>query len=812
MNSEYSGESRLRILHIEDSPQDAEIIREVLLDSGFFVQIDWAANEQEFSVFLQQDKYDLIIADYQLVKYDAQAALKLTQSLCPDVPFICVSGTIVEERAVELIKEGATDYIMKTNLDKLPLAIRRALAEVREHKARRQAEEELKENGRFLIEAQQIANIGSWSWIIATDEVRWSRQLYEIIGYNPQLPPPHLIEHASFFTVESWALLSQTMEKAVNEGTPFVLDLDMVRPDGQIRQLSVKGNSDKDESGRIVRLYGTKQDITERKQIEKIQLFLAEACSGTGADEPFFNMLASYLAKSLDMDFVCIDRLEGDNMTARTLAVWCDGHFEKNMTYALKDTPCGDAAGMDICCFPAEVSRLFPNDQVLQDLKAESYVGVTLWSRANRPIGLIAVIGRKPLPNRSLAETVLKLVSVRAASELERLEAEEEKVILETQLQQAQKMEAEGRLAGGVAHDFNNMLTIILGHAQLALMDMEPTQPLHEHLVSIQSAGNRSADLTRQLLAFASKQTIAPIVLDLNEAVSGMFKMMQRLIGENIRLTWRPGIDLWQVNVDPSQIDQILANLCVNARDAIADVGMITIETGNSTFDSDCRAVNAGVSSGEFVWLSVADDGCGIDVETLTHIFEPFFTTKAVGQGTGLGLATVYGIAKQNNGFIDVYSESGIGATFKIYLPRHQGKAGQPEMDVSMLPVPRGQETILLVEDELAILNMTAMILKKQGYAVVAANSPGQAIKIAGEYIGEIHLLITDVVMPEMNGRDLANKLLPLHPHMKQLFMSGYTANVIAHHGVLENGVHFIHKPFSLPGLATKVREVLDGK
>jgi PAS domain S-box-containing protein len=392
----------------------------------------------------------------------------------------------------------------------------------------------------------------------------------------------------------------------------------------------------------------------------------------------------------------------------------------------------------------------------------------------------------------------------------ERKQAEEEKVKLEAQLQQAQKMESVGRLAGGVAHDFNNMLSVILGHAELALMKSDPSQPLHASLGEIHKAAERSTNLTRQLLAFARKQTVSPKVLDLNETVSSMFKMLQRLIGEDIFLNWQPGKDLHPVKMDPSQIDQILANLCVNARDAIADVGKISIETGNIFIDDNYCAHHAGFESGEYVWLGVSDNGCGMDKEMLAQIFEPFFTTKAVGEGTGLGLATVYGAVKQNNGFINVYSEPGLGTTFSIYLPRYVGMAEKTLTEGQLVPVSRGQETILLVDDEPAILNITTMILTQQGYKVLASNTPDEAISMAKEHIGEIHLLLTDVVMPEMNGLNLAEALQPLHPQLKRLFMSGYTADVIANRGVLNEGVHFIHKPFSLPDLATKVREVLD--
>jgi signal transduction histidine kinase/ActR/RegA family two-component response regulator len=526
MSTESIVERSLRILHIEDSPFDAEIIRERLSDAGYSFQIDWVSNQQEFTSYLETGVHDLVLADYQLPGFGASAALSLTQSLCPGIPFICVSGAIGEENAVELLKQGATDYVLKDRLDKLPMSMKRALDEVREHKAR---------------------------------------------------------------------------------------------------------------------------------------------------------MLA-----------------------------------------------------------------------------------------------------------------------------------EEEKTKLEAQLRQAQKMETVGQLAGGVAHDFNNMLSVILGYTEMALITLDEAQPLFTYLNEIRRAAERSADITRQLLAFARKQTIAPKVLDVNETVEGMLKMLQRLIGENIALNWQPSSVLWQVKVDPSQIDQILANLCINARDAISGVGKITIETGNRTFDEDYCARHAGFVPGDFVRISVSDNGCGMDREMLDHIFEPFFTTKVLGEGTGLGLATVYGIVKQNNGFINVYSEPCHGTTFTIYLPRHTAKSKQAKKHGPTRSVTRGNEAILLVEDEQVILDMVTMMLESFGYTVLAASTPREAISRAENFIGKIQLLMTDVIMPEMNGRELEKILLTHYPSIKRLFMSGYTASVIAHHGVLDEGVNFIQKPFSLQGLAAKVREALD--
>jgi len=386
---------------------------------------------------------------------------------------------------------------------------------------------------------------------------------------------------------------------------------------------------------------------------------------------------------------------------------------------------------------------------------------------------------------------------------------EEEKERLQEQLGQLRKMESVGRLAGGVAHDFNNMLGVILGYAELILRQMGPGDPNRWRIEEIRNASQRSADLTRQLLAFARRQTISPKVLDLNATVSGMLNMLKRLIGEDIDLAWKPSPRACLTKIDPVQIDQVLANLCVNARDAISDVGKVIIETGNAEIDRTYCESNADCVAGDYVVLAVSDNGCGMEKNVRDHIFEPFYTTKEIGKGTGLGMATVYGIVRQNNGIINVYSEPGIGTTFRIYLPAYIEKhAGAAESGMAGA-VSGGKETVLLVEDEPMLLELGRNMLEILGYNVLKAGTPGEAIRLAGESAGDIDLLLTDVVMPEMNGRDLAGRLQTLYPGMKCLFTSGYTANVIAHHGVLEEGVHFLQKPFTPQELALKLREAL---
>jgi len=401
-----------------------------------------------------------------------------------------------------------------------------------------------------------------------------------------------------------------------------------------------------------------------------------------------------------------------------------------------------------------------------------------------------------------------KYVSGIARDVTERVESEEKLRLLQDQFLQAQKMESVGRLAGGVAHDFNNMLQAIIGHAEMAAISLPGDHPLQKHLQPIRQSAEKSASIVRQLLAFARKQTANPKVLDLNDTVATMLKMLGRLIGEDIDLVWMPGHGLWSVKIDPSQVDQVLANLVVNARDAISEGGKVTIETHNASLDRAYCATHAGVTPGEYVLLAVSDNGAGMSREIMEHVFEPFFTTKEQEKGTGLGLATVHGIIMQNNGVINVYSEPGVGTTFKIYLPRFRA-AAVVEKEPEAQRMKGGKETVLIVEDEKAILLVAQEILAGLGYTVLCAETPSHAVRLAEGHAGDIHLLITDVVMPEINGRELAQQIRARRPDIKCLYMSGYPSDVIARHGLLDEGILFIHKPFAMKDLAAKVREAL---
>jgi two-component system cell cycle sensor histidine kinase/response regulator CckA len=382
-----------------------------------------------------------------------------------------------------------------------------------------------------------------------------------------------------------------------------------------------------------------------------------------------------------------------------------------------------------------------------------------------------------------------------------------ERKLLEDQLRQALKMEAVGRLAGGVAHDFNNSLAVITGYGDLLQLHLAPDDPLRKHAEEIGKAGRRAAALTRQLLGFSRKQVISPVVLDLNAVIEELEKMLHRLIGEDIRVSFKRESKLGRVKVDPGQIEQILMNLAVNSRDAMPQGGRFCIETANVELDETYARQNAYVTPGSYIMLSVSDTGSGMDKETQTHIFEPFFTTKDPGKGTGLGLSTVYGIVKQNNGYIQVYSEPGQGATFKIYFPRVREamKVTRPEATT----LPGGAETILLVEDEEPLRKLALICLKGRGYTVLEAAEASTALQLARAHTGEIHLLLTDVVLPTVSGRELASQLAVQRPGVKILYMSGYTGDLIAQHGVLEPGTLLLEKPFTLHSLLTKVRAAL---
>lgn len=426
----------------------------------------------------------------------------------------------------------------------------------------------------------------------------------------------------------------------------------------------------------------------------------------------------------------------------------------------------------------------------------------------------LAALDKVPVFSREKVQTILdydtalvKFITDLAEKALLQREERKERKKLEARLMQSQKMESIGRLAGGIAHDFNNMIGVIMGQAELSMLKLKPDSQLYGELKNIYKAADHSANLTRQLLAFARKQTIQPKVIDLAGTIGMMLKMLQRLVGEKIELKFLPGQNIWPIRVDPAQIDQLLLNLCINARDAISDNGVITIELNNCEVEPYFNEMEDQLP-GDYVKISVSDTGCGMDESIRSKVFEPFYTTKESGQGTGLGLATVDGITKQNKGFATVYSEPGTGSTFNIYLP---SCAETPELfgDTVVFSSSQGHETILLVEDEQRLLQITRSMLESLNYTVLTAGSPEEAMEIARNRQNPIHLLLTDVIMPNINGPELVREIIAICPDCKAMYMSGYTANAIANQMVLKEDIHFIQKPFTITQLGQSIQNCL---
>jgi len=432
-----------------------------------------------------------------------------------------------------------------------------------------------------------------------------------------------------------------------------------------------------------------------------------------------------------------------------------------------------------------------------KEVKFKCFDGEEIW------VSISAYLVRDDEGNPVRIESLISDITRR-----KKLESERERLFNE--LVQVQKLEAVGQLAGGVAHDFNNMLAVILGRAELSLMTMDKTDKYYGALQEIQDAAEHSANLTRQLLAFARKQSVAPEKINVNDTIKGMLKLLRRLINEDIELIFNPEAELGHIFIDADQVGQIITNLCVNARDSIGVNGRITISTGNRTVDSDfSEEIDDVVSPGDYVFISVEDNGSGMDSETKKRIFEPFFTTKELGKGTGLGLSTIYGVVKQNGGFITVYSEPGKGTVFKIYIPKYEGGGKSIDEEISPESPKLPVDSVLLVEDDLRLLNISRFILEKLGCVVLTASTVAEALSIAENPSLSIDMIITDVIMPEMNGHELVQKVNFIRPGIKSIYMSGYSSDILAPKGVLEEGINFIQKPFTLKELARKIEEVM---
>jgi signal transduction histidine kinase len=489
-----------------------------------------------------------------------------------------------------------------------------------------------------------------------------------------------------------------------------------------------------------------------------------------------------------------------------------NGEPQEPFEYLLPNTPCENVVASGFCAFPSGVQELFPKDEALRALGAESYLGTPLRDPLGRVIGIAWIVHTKPVQPSDAVREIFQLFTTRAAHELLREQTEAETEQLRAQLLQVQKMESIGRMAGGLAHDFNNLLTAVLGYIELAQGALPPNNSAQGFLNNAITAVEKAAGVTRQLMTLARQQPMQRQLVNLNTVVQEAVQIAQTWMPASIQIQTYLSESLWRTEADPSQLMQVLQNLLLNARDAIPEAGgIVTVETQNIVLNLEYARTHYQVVPGEYVMLMVTDTGVGMKPYVRERIFEPFFTTKPRGQGTGLGLSIVYSIVNQLGGHIWVYSEEGKGTTFKIYLPRAYERMQFPrEARPSLAELPRGQERLLVVEDEPGVLEVAAEALRLQGYTVLTAQSPAEALQLAQSYPEPLHLLITDVVMPIMSGRELADYLTRLHPQMRVLYVSGYTENTIVHHGVLQEGVHFLPKPYTPAQLIQKVREVLD--
>jgi two-component system cell cycle sensor histidine kinase/response regulator CckA len=764
----------LRLLMIEDSEDDAFLLVRELERGGYDLTFERVQTAADLHAALDRHDWDVITCDHRMPQFTGTQALALVRELQLDVPFIFVSGTIGEDAAIAAMKAGASDYVMKGNLKRLIPAIQRELREAEARKAAREAEVTLLDSEERLravlasaldavVTISATGVVTGWS-APAETMFGWSRT--EVLGRTLSelvIPPRYRNAHARglahFHATGEGPILQQRIE------------INALHRDGHEFPVEV--------SVTPFRLAGTWEfsafvrDLTTRKHTEAA-LRESETSYATLVEHAPVGIYRSTPGgRFLSVNPALVHILGFDT---------ADQVLQLNMA-------------RDVYADPAERQRLLARD--FADREYDD-VEATWKRRDGRPLMV-------QLTTRAVRNAAHEIehydTFVRDVTEQRQLEA---------QLALSQKLEGIGRLAGGVAHDFNNMLTVIQSYCDLILEDLDPAAPLREDIGQIRQAATASSNLTRQLLAFSRKQVLEPKVINLNTIVANTEKLLTRAIGEDIHLVTRLAPDLGLVKVDPGQIEQVIMNLAVNARDAMPAGGRLTIETANAEIDEDYLRGHGVALPGRYVMLAVSDTGIGMDARTQARIFEPFFTTKEPGKGTGLGLATVYGIVKQSGGFVWVYSEPGYGTSFKTYLPLAEAAVEEAVVATPTLRAPRGTETVLVAEDMPTVRSVTRNMLERQGYTVLEAPDGEAALRLAAEYPGAIDLLLTDVVMPRSGGRQLADRLVQVRPDVRVLYMSGYADDAIVHHGILEAGIAYLQKPFTLETLARKVRDTLD--
>ncbi|UCC73783.1 MAG: PAS domain S-box protein [Gemmatimonadota bacterium] len=765
-------EPATRVLLIEDDPGDSRLVAGMLASAGGSnFAVEHADCLSVGLAHLAAGAIDVVLLDLGLPDSDGLETFDRVHRGAPEVPIVVLGRVDDEAPAMEAARRGAHDYLVKGRMDAHALgrAVRYAVTRAR-------AEAALSESRRAL--STLMDNLPGMAYRCKNNQ-NWTMEFvssgcYELTGYEPEdLINDSVVSYAQLVHPDDWRDSWEDVQAALKEKRPYQLTYRIRTAGGEEKWVWEQGVGIRAPDGEVVALEGLIIDMSERRRAEQASKLLATAVE-QGAEA------------------ILITDLDGTIQ-------YVNPSFERITGYSREDavgkTPAILKSGKHDNAFYREMWKTLARGDVWTGHFINRRKDGTLYRQE-------ATIS----PVRDASGTIVSYVS--AARDATR------EVELEEQLRQSQKMEAIGQLAGGIAHDFNNLLTAIMGNSELLLSRLAPDDPRRADLEEIREAGVRAAGLTRQLLAFSRRQVLEPVVLNLNEVVANVSKMIQRVIGEQVELVTVLDADLGLVNADPGQVEQVVLNLAVNARDAMPEGGRLVIETANADLDEEYVGSHAPVESGSYVMLAVSDSGAGMNEETRTRIFEPFFTTKESGKGTGLGLSTVYGIVKQSNGYIWVYSEMGQGTTFKVYLPRvdspveRVGDAGLAASGSAQLSFV-GDETALLVEDDDAVRTVVRRTLEGNGYNVIETRSAGEAVLLAEEYASTIDFLITDLIMPETSGRDLAQTISALRPGIKVLYMSGYSDNAVQRHGMVSSDMEFIAKPFTQDKLLEKIRQVL---
>ena len=771
-------QARLRILSLEDEPRDAELIQATLRSANLAFDFRRVATEPDYLTALKSESFDLVLADYSLPETDGIAALRLCHEHRPECPFIFVSGSLGEELAIDTLKQGAADYVLKDHLDRLPRAVERALREVHERAARRFAEKSLRESEekyRDLVEnLNDLVYVldlkGRLTFVSSASE--------RLLGYRPAEVMGRAF--TDFIFEEDLPTVLSEFQLHM-QGRFIPLEFRIVAKSGEVRWANVSTRPSM-QGGQMVGIAGLLTDITERKR--------AEEALRTSVQR--FQDIAAH-AQEWIWEVGTDGRYTYSSQMVESMLGYTPEEVRQKHFYDFFHPD--DLETLKTAAFAAfsekQPFREFINRNVHKD-------GRTVWLSTS---GLPVFDANGNVIGYRGADTDIT----------QRKRIEEERQKLQAQLIQAQKMEAVGLLAGGVAHDFNNILAAIMMNLDLLKEYPNLNQEIEQMLGELEASAKRAADLTRQLLMFSRRSVLEIKVLDLNEIVANLLKMLGRLIGEDIYLQFQRKTGLPAVEADACMLEQVLMNLCVNARDAMSKGGRITISTETIEVGKEHARTHANRRPGLFVCLSVADTGCGMDETTLKRIFEPFFTTKEVGKGTGLGLATVHGIVTQHQGWVEVESQLGVGTAFHVFLPASNRKAAAAEN--VKLKAARGHETILLVEDEWSVRRTLVRSLQVLGYRVLEAGNGLEAMRLWQEHHHEIDLLFSDMVMPEgMTGLELAERLRAEKPDLSIIISSGYSSVTSQLTGVIEDGVVYLPKPYQISLLGEKVRESLNRK